>query len=99
MEATFPVPQRMSRERVAMTFTAYLIGAQTFENQKNQLGHYVYGPYNNQAPRDDFWQLDHTNDFFLHFLEDGTAMLRCRYEREAEVVRLAVELFKLLHRQ
>ena len=94
-EAKFQVPEGMKREDVAKTFTAYLIGAKTFDNPRNQTGDYVHGPWNNQAPRnDDSWQLDGTNDFFLHFLDDGTAMLRARYERDAEIVRLAAELFK-----
>ena len=97
-EAKFSVPKRMSREDVAKTFTAYLIGARMFENVRNQDGHYVHGPWNNHAPQDDFWQLDGTNDFFLHFLKDGTAMMSARYERDAEVVRLSVELFKARHR-
>jgi hypothetical protein len=94
MEAAFTVPNRMSREAVARALTAYLIGALVYTNVKNTHGDFTHGPYRRREDQDDFWQLDHTNDFWLRFGANEATML-CRDEHQAEIVQAAVALFKI----
>lgn len=88
---TFAVPQGITRREVAETFNAYLMGSLVFGPHRN-------GPIEHtQSVDGDRWQLDHTNDYFLHF-EGETAHLDCRYNGYFERIEAAVALFKLSYK-
>ncbi len=84
----FQFPANMKNVEVAQTFTAYLLGNQSFRNEG-----FCHGPF---EERQGFWQLDGTNDFWLRIEENAT--ISCRYEREVPVIETMVALFKLRHR-
>ncbi len=95
----FVVPEGMNGEDVARCFNAYLLGPIVFDNRRQGRGpdRYVWsmGPYKNVFGAGNSWQLDPTNDFWLHFTEDGTTFVTCRYPADAEKLLVMVKLFKL----
>ena len=94
----FNLPRGMTRVQVAQTFTAYLIGPLTFDNRVNNDGEFARGPYmkDRNLKNDADWQLDGTNNFFLHFKEDH-AILSFRYDSPSQerTARILVALFTL----
>jgi hypothetical protein len=88
MEITFEIPAEMKPAEVAKTFAAYLLGSQAFRNA--DLAH---GPFRQHEGSDESWQLDGTNDYFLH-IDGNKGMLRDRYTREDRTIHAMVMLFK-----
>lgn len=87
----FGVPKGMSNSSVAHAFAAYLQGPSAFENLCSRDGELSGGPYRkNDSDLD--WQLDRTNDFWLH-LHGQTGELHCRYDGGLPVIQAAVALF------
>lgn len=86
-DVTIGIPRGMTPEQVAKTFTAYLIGSLAFGNRDSN-----HGPFEMTGSHDT-WQLDGTNDFWLHDLGEGRVNVRCRYEREIPIIEAATALF------
>lgn len=86
----FDVPKGMSNEHLAYTFSAYLLGTLAFDSKTRERP--LYGPYR-KDPSDDNWQLDNSNDYWLH-IEDGKGKLVSRYDR-VDVLEAMLALFKL----
>jgi len=95
MDITFQIPAGMAPKELAQTFTALIrqIRGESFEGNRDG----AHGPFQMRAGSDDHWQLDGTNDYWLHIHEDGTALLRCRYSREEAIIRGAMRLFEDHH--
>ncbi len=94
-EITFAMPRNMTREEIAETFNAYLIGRLAYNNEKNNGNPRPNGPYRTYQSRDDNWQLDPTNNFWLNFFGDNTARLSCRGDGDQEKILGAIfEIFK-----
>ena len=56
-----------------------------------------HGPYQKKPGNDESWQLDDTNDYWLHF-ENGRARLVARYSTSGdEVCRTMLQLYQLRH--
>lgn len=92
----FDIPKGMTNEIVARTFTAYLLGSVAFEGLVSPSGELTRGPYKKRPESDDHWQLDQTNDFFLHIY--GTqGVIACRYPSQKPVIEAAVALFRARH--
>lgn len=92
MDITFDVPQGMTAEQLAQRFTALLRqirGEQADGNRDS-----AHGPFRMRANSDESWQLDGTNDYWLHIHEEGKANLRCRYTREEATIKEAMRLFE-----
>lgn len=89
----FDVPQGMKPEDVANVFTAYLLGPLAFENSRFGDGQ-PYGPYRKHQKSDADWQLDQTNDYWLHVRGDK-ARINCRYPSQEPVAAAMIVLFKL----
>ena len=84
----------MDRESVAKTFNAYLCGSLLADNSlQGGDGQLRYRPLQKQG-RDADWQLDESNDFFLHFREDGSAELNCRYSSQEQTLQAMKFLFE-----
>jgi|GEM_PF-2388541 len=98
MYLEFEVPDEMQREAIAKTFAAYLLGSQTFDGVRTRdegVTEYCYGPYRKDEASDAHWQLDHSNNFFLHFDDDTSARIGCRYDWQQPVVQAMLALFQL----
>lgn len=80
----FNIPQGISAEQLAKRFTALL---------KEVRGSVGIGPWRMQESSDRSWQLDDTNDYWLHIHEDGAASIRCRYDDEYQFIIKATNLF------
>ncbi|MBI2030616.1 hypothetical protein HYT05_03270 [Candidatus Kaiserbacteria bacterium] len=94
-EITFAMPRAMSREEIAETFNAYLIGRLAYNNEKKDGNPRPNGPYMAYKDCDDSWQLDPSNDFWLKFFPNDTGRLSCRVEGDQEKVLDAIfEIFK-----
>jgi len=83
----------MTALQLAQTFAAYLLGSLAADNRDGQ-----YGPYKMRADSDEGWQLDSSNDYWLH-ITGPQADLTCRYDSQEAVIKAAVALFtaKFLH--
>jgi hypothetical protein len=86
----FEMPPGMTREDIARTFAAYLLGPLAFENEER-----TRGPFQKQSGSDESWQLDETNDFFLLFLTDGRARIGSRYDSQEAQLKALLGLFQL----
>lgn len=74
------IPRDMKPDTVAETFTAYLIGSLVFDRGPHARRD-SDGPFQQTAGDGLNWQLDGSNDFWLHIDESGeTAKLNCRYD-------------------
>ncbi len=87
----FKVGRGPKSEDVAREFAAFLLGSRAHGNMPGGLG-----PYRNGGS--DYWQLDHTNDYWMSVDEnsDGTTTvsIRCRYDSQAEVIRACAALYR-----
>jgi hypothetical protein len=88
------IPKGMSNKELAKTFAAYRLGSRAFridpDTEENP-----YGPYPMKNGSDLDWQLDDSNDFWLHIKEAGHATIVCRYSYQEERLRTMAELFNL----
>jgi len=91
MDIDFVVPAGMTPKQLAQKFTAFLREIRGDYADGNRDG--AYGPFQMRANSDESWQLDETNDYWLHILDAGHAMLRCRYPRQSSVIEKAMALF------
>ena len=87
----FDIPLGMAWVDIAKAFAAYIQGPLAFENGKDANGQFRWGPYQKETDAD--WQLDASNDFFLHFRENN-GTLNYRYPGQEPVARAAVALFE-----
>jgi hypothetical protein len=87
------LPKNMTTAQAAEHFTAYLLGATVFNNQKNAFGDWIHGPTWNDAGTGK-WILGHMNDFWLREVEPGTVALSCRYEPYYALLKAMVVLFQ-----
>ena len=83
------IPQRMTPEEMARTFSACLLGAKVFEIH----------PGDHTAPfliQKGYWQLDGSNDFWLAVDRDQPkkARISCRYESEIPALEAMAALFR-----
>ena len=92
-EQIFNVPSGWNSLMLAKAFAAYLQGGLAFDNRPSVSGPYGQGPFKKYEDRDS-WQLDTSNDFWLH-IEGDRALLRCRYQHQAPVIAAMVALFKV----
>ncbi len=90
--ADFDVPHGMKPDVMAKTFAAYLQGSLAFENRTDDRGELRSGPYKQDKTSEDSWQLDTSNDFWLHINGDK-ARIHHRYPRQKAVAEAAVALF------
>ncbi len=86
------LPEGMSAYQAAEHFTAYLIGASSFNNTKESRGIRRLGPFPSTMT-DNKWILDSTNDFWLRAGDSGTVVLSCRYEGQYKVIEAMQALF------
>jgi hypothetical protein len=94
----FDVPRGFSRQDIAEMLNAYLLGSKAFENQRRDRdGDRAHGPYPQNKGRDDHWQLDGSNDYWLHFEESGKAWLNHRYLSQRPRAEAVMNLFVLTH--
>lgn len=91
MDITFDVPQGMTAEQLAQKFTAILRQIRGERADVNRDG--AYGPFRKRENSDESWQLDGTNNYWLHIHEGGKANLRCRYTVDEATIKEAVRLF------
>ena len=82
---SFPMPQRWEKWEIAQTFTAYLSGANAFNEEH-------FGPLRQQKGSDDDWQLDASGDYSLHF-EGGNVFLNYRQPTQRPVCEAMINLF------
>ena len=88
LETSFKIPKGMERRIVAETFAAYLIGSLAFTNRDR-----FHGPMEKDKGDDSSWQLDGSNDYWLH-IEGDKARINCRNPKtQVLVVKVMVELF------
>ncbi len=91
----FGIPPHMKKVDVAKTFAAYLMGPLAFENSSDEMSQLRNGPFRKDPTSDSHWQLDDTNDFWLHIEDDGEhATIWCRYPGQGPIIEAAVKLFK-----
>lgn len=95
---TFSIPHGMTREQVARTFAAYLLGSLVYEESGAKKGAASKGPYRKEGSSNDRWQLDWSNDYWLH-CDGDAAYLACRYASQEKMMRLMVDLFVERHRR
>ena len=100
MDITFAIPEGLEPQIVAEIMTAYLLGDRAFNNTLGALtigalmsdgqrpGERRRGPYR----RDDKWQLDDTNDYWLR-IEDAHGRLTCRYPGQFATIEAMAVLF------
>ena len=100
MEVTFAIPDGFEPQIVAEIMAAYLLGDRAFENTLGALtrgalqshgqrpGERRHGPY----LRDEKWQLDDSNDFWLR-IDSGQARLTCRYPSQFATMEAMKMLF------
>ena len=81
----------MTAEQLAQIFTGFLRQIRGELAERNRDG--AHGPFKMRENSEESWQLDGTNDYWLHIYGDGTANLRCRYSREESIIKNAMELF------
>lgn len=84
--------RQLHRKEIAQTFTAYLIGCRVFD-PNNQ-----YPMEKSSSRNEQSWHLDMTNDFWLHFDDDGSVHLDCRYDGELPLIKAMLALFKVNYR-
>lgn len=84
----------ISNEDVAMIFAAYLLGHLAFVSRIGTTKEFRHGPFRKEPNSDENWQLDDSNDYWLHF-KDGKARLIARYYSGLEICRVMLQLFKL----
>jgi hypothetical protein len=89
----------MDRESIAKTFNAYLCGSLVADNYlQGGDGQLRYRPSQKQGSDAD-WQLDESNDYFLHFREDGSAELSCRYPPQEQTLQAMKLLFEARYKR
>jgi hypothetical protein len=84
----------MREELVAQAFAAYLMGPRAFDNRESSEGEFRNGPHHPVDGRLS-WQLDNSNDFWLHFEPNGRARLDHRYDSGRDVCLAMIRLFNL----
>jgi len=86
---TFKVPEGVTREQIAQTFNGYLVGHLARERDD-------VGPFQKREGKDDHWQLDMHNDYFLRFDvdADGSAVFGSVFVEEDIKLDAAFALFQ-----
>lgn len=92
MDIVFQIPAGMTPQELAQTFTGLLRELRGESADGNRDG--AHGPFQMRAGSDKSWQLDGTNDYWLHILDRGKANLRCRYPREEAIIKEAMRIFQ-----
>lgn len=87
MDIKFAVPRSITNEQLAQTFAAYLLGSLMFHNDEGQ-----HGPFKKEPPSDADWQLDSSNDYWLHIVGQEATIV-CRYSAQTPIIKAAVALF------
>ena len=81
--------EQSKRLLIARTFSAYLNGHLTYKD-------YDAGPFErDDSVGQNSWLLDSSNDFWLHFTDDGQIHLDCRYEDQVPVIEAMLALFQV----
>jgi len=86
----FEIPDGMSMTVVADNMSAYLLGAEALKNADRSMG-----PFRKHEGDDAHWQLDGTNNYWLHIDEPRKGMLTCRYGSQLEIITAMATLFTL----
>ncbi len=90
----FELKEEWESEILAETFSAYLQGARVCNNRRDENGVWRQGPYRKVEGDNDRWQLDETNDYFLH-ISGNKVRIDCRYNGAGEkVIEAMVALFQ-----
>ena len=92
-ENKFEIPAGWSPEKLAQTFNAFLLGGLAYKNTDQKKG-----PYRKEDGSDDAWQLDGSNDYWLH-IDGQTARLTSRYSNDQPTVEAMITLFQLRYCQ
>lgn len=93
MMIEFPIPEGMTRTKIAETFAAYLMVAEAFTNPRDPEGKLYLAPYPSNAKLS-HWQLDGNNNFWLNFPEGKrVGQLNSRTEHRERELKAFVELF------
>ncbi len=92
---TFTIPRGMEPFDVAKTFAAYLLGSTAFDrpHSEREEDRFFHGPYRKKEGSDKEWQLDHTNNYWLH-IEGNWGTITWRYPDNERVIRAAIALFE-----
>jgi len=91
--AEFNIPNGMSPERVARAFSAYLQGHTIFEGSRKESGTFYGGPFKKERRNETSWQLDISNDYWLHIFGTNRAAISCRYPSQVPILEAVVHLF------
>ena len=87
MTERVPIPRGFTKKSLAITFAAYLTAG--------RLGQH-HGPFTKNDGSEDDWQLDGSNDYFLH-IEGSMFYLSCRYGGKQErIIDAMLNLFKVM---
>ncbi len=98
-EIQIDVPEGMSKQVVAETFAAYLLGSQAHDNPTDPVYYRQRGPFFHDPKaedKEDDWLLDPSNDFRLKFDSDSSARLICRDNGKPELaIKMMAAFFTL----
>ena len=87
----FDMPRGFDQERVAKTFSAYLLGPSIFDHGRTQ--HHRPFPVPKPSEVNNHWRLDPSGNYWLRFEPDGRVALCCRYHQGRAVGAAMVTLF------
>jgi len=82
------MPEGVSRRQVALTLNGYLEGHEAREPGN-------VGPWQKKEGKDDHWQLDRHNNYYLRFMDDGTAVFGSKFMYEDAKLDAAFKLFEI----
>jgi hypothetical protein len=88
------------RELVANTLAAYLLGARAFAVKKGDGTGCIWGPFRKEKDSDLRWQLDDSNDYWLHFTDEdlGEARIVWRYDGQEADANAIIAVYNLRFR-
>jgi hypothetical protein len=76
---------------IAKTFAAYVMGSVAHDNDRML----SLGPSRKEGS-DSTWNLDHTNNYWLHIDRDtGRVDVTCRYDSDLPVIEAMIALYKV----
>lgn len=94
----FDIPRGMAPKDVATVFNTYLqdhpILHKPIQRPHPQSDKFFYGPFEKTQHDETCWQLDCSNDYWLHIFLPGTrAALSCRYPAQVPTIEAMIKLF------
>jgi len=98
----FDIPRGMTPEDIAKAFNAYLqdhpVLHKPIRRPHPESDKFFYGPFEKTRHGETSWQLDCSNDYWLHvFIPGSRATLSCRYPAQVPTIEAMVELLNERH--